>query len=792
MPSWRNLDILFSFNRRRPRSPYNDDSSVSDLALDCEMNQYISGLVPEDLNVSNSKSKKRSSTASDEHAAAIIASPSIGSTCPCCLSIISEPQKCLICDTVFISYKEMWELPASSPTIRLCDIVDILAMSSSTALNSIVTDLFSRHCILNEAFNTGLGIRYSSPGIDYAVLRRLYCAICSSKSSKLINKLLHSIRRLLKTISVAVDPSKLLWLMVIFECPLIWNCGYNNRIMKSIHKRLFGIMSNLSDECQIYLVNWFARLPVAEFAARIDEMNTLIIQRINSYTSGDNDIESESTDFKPATLSDYADDWQLRSFCKVLSLFFAANVQKPQVHVSHFYNLGIDQVDLRPDFNAWLKKTRGNKGKSLAGSTRDALFLKKPYSAGEDAKMLICNFPFLLSIGSKSSLIEHDANRQMRILAQNAFFSSLERHLPISGSTNIKVRRNCIIEDSLRQLSNVDADLKMGITVTFDGEEGIDAGGLRKEWFTLLTHQVFDPLNGMFVLSHGKDYYWFNSSSFESADQYYLVGEVLGLAIYNSAILNIPLAPAIYKKLLGISCTLADLSVIDPELADGLKKLLKMPKDTVEDVYCRNFTVEEEMYGEIKTVELITNGKDTPLTGNNRHLFVNAYVEYLLETRIAKQFEPFKRGFYKFLDPAVLQLFRPQEIELLVCGSAEEWDTSALQAITEYANWNCSKPLETVSVIKWLWEIVDEFESEQRKQFMSFVTGSDRLPVGGLSSLRFKVVQLADVAGYGDSERFPLAHTCFNQLGLYAYATKDKLKSKLITAISGCEGFDME
>ena len=84
------------------------------------------------------------------------------------------------------------------------------------------------------------------------------------------------------------------------------------------------------------------------------------------------------------------------------------------------------------------------------------------------------------------------------------------------------------------------------------------------------------------------------------------------------------------------------------------------------------------------------------------------------------------------------------------------------------------------------WEIVHGFTEEQKKRLLFFTTGSDRVPIGGLSKLQFVIAKNG-----GDSDRLPTSHTCYNVLLLCEYSSKEKLKERLLTAISNAEGFGM-
>jgi E3 ubiquitin-protein ligase HECTD2 len=112
-------------------------------------------------------------------------------------------------------------------------------------------------------------------------------------------------------------------------------------------------------------------------------------------------------------------------------------------------------------------------------------------------KFSFCQYPFLLSMGAKMNIMEYDARRQMEIKAREAFFTTVFQKRAVAPHLLLKVRRECIIEDSLNQISSNEMDVKKGLRIEFVGEDGVDAGGLRKEWFLLLCREVFDPLYGI-------------------------------------------------------------------------------------------------------------------------------------------------------------------------------------------------------------------------------------------------------------------------------------------------------
>lgn len=128
----------------------------------------------------------------------------------------------------------------------------------------------------------------------------------------------------------------------------------------------------------------------------------------------------------------------------------------------------------------------------------------------------------------------------------------------------LRVRREHLIEDSLSQLSTADrTELVKEMKVQFVGEEGIDEGGVSKEWFQLIVKEIFDPKYGMFIHDELNRLQWFNSAS-RDFPEFELIGILLGLAIYNGVILDLHLPVVVYKKLLGHKLTLEDVNQINP------------------------------------------------------------------------------------------------------------------------------------------------------------------------------------------------------------------------------------
>lgn len=347
----------------------------------------------------------------------------------------------------------------------------------------------------------------------------------------------------------------------------------------------------------------------------------------------------------------------------------------------------------------------------------------------------------------------------------------------------LRIRRTHLIEDALDEIARQrPRDLSKPLRVHFIGEPGIDAGGLKKEFFQLLLAELLCPDYGMLLFQQESGTYWFNPASLEADTEFMLLGLVAGLAIYNAVLLDFPLPLAMYKKLLGQELTLRDLSEFDPTLGRSLQAVLNYAgSGTVEDVFCQTFTAGLPGLGEPTEVALVPGGETVMVTEDNRRHFVDAYVNCVLNTAVHRQFEAFARGFLMLCGGPCIALFSPTELERLVCGTPL-LDFGALQGAAKYEGYTRED-----QVVIWLWDVVHQLAPEEQRMFLKFVSGSDRAPIGGLANLKCLIQRDGT-----DSSKLPTSHTCFNTLLLCEYSSREKLRERLTLAICNSEGFGLE
>uniref|UniRef100_UPI00358ED655 ubiquitin-protein ligase E3A-like isoform X2 n=1 Tax=Myxine glutinosa TaxID=7769 RepID=UPI00358ED655 len=394
--------------------------------------------------------------------------------------------------------------------------------------------------------------------------------------------------------------------------------------------------------------------------------------------------------------------------------------------------------------------------------------------------------PFILSPVTKSLGLYYDNRIRMYSERRITVFHSLVQGQHLHPYLRLKVRRDHVIDDALVRLEMIalenPTDLRKQLYVEFEGEQGVDEGGVSKEFFQLVVEEIFNADIGMFTFDDATHLFWFNPSSLENEGQFTLIGIVLGLAIYNNCILDIHFPMVVYRKLMGKRGSFHDLVDSHPTLYRSLHYLLHYQGNVEEDIMATFRISTLDMFGTPISYDLQENADQVPVNNWNRQEFVDLYANYILNTSVEKQFRAFRHGFHMVTSESPLKmLFRPEEIELLVCGS-KVLDFHALQEATEYDG-GFSK---TSRIIKEFWETVHGFSEDKKCLLLQFTTGTDRAPVGGLGKLKMIIAKNGP-----DSDRLPTAHTCFNVLLLPEYATQEKLQERLLKAITHAKGFGM-
>ncbi|KAF3936391.1 hypothetical protein ABW19_dt0201634 [Dactylella cylindrospora] len=359
----------------------------------------------------------------------------------------------------------------------------------------------------------------------------------------------------------------------------------------------------------------------------------------------------------------------------------------------------------------------------------------------------------------------------------------------MSGQCHVKVRRNHIFEDSyaeiMRQHPN---DLKKRLMVKFDGEDGLDYGGLSREFFFLLSHEMFNPFYCLFEYSAHDNYtLQINPHSGinpEHLNYFKFIGRVVGLAIFHRRFLDAFFIGAFYKMILRKKVTLADMEGVD---ADFHRNLTWTLENDITDILDLTFSTEDNRFGETVTIDLKPNGRDIEVTNENKKEYIDLITEWRISKRVEEQFNAFITGFNELIPPDLINVFDERELELLIGGIADI-DVDDWKKHTDYRGYT-----ETDEVIQNFWKCVRSWDAEQKSRLLQFTTGTSRIPVNG-----FKDLQGSDgprrftIEKAGEQLHLPKSHTCFNRLDLPPYKTYEALAQKLALAVEETMGFGQE
>ncbi|XP_015432899.1 PREDICTED: E3 ubiquitin-protein ligase Nedd-4 isoform X4 [Dufourea novaeangliae] len=366
--------------------------------------------------------------------------------------------------------------------------------------------------------------------------------------------------------------------------------------------------------------------------------------------------------------------------------------------------------------------------------------------------------------------------------------SQLRKPNNVPNKFEIKVGRTNILEDSYRIISSVNRVeiLKTKLWVEFEGEVGLDYGGLAREWFFLLSKEMFNPYYGLFEYS-ATDNYTLQINPFsgvcneEHLNYFKFIGRIAGMAVYHGKLLDAFFIRPFYKMMLGKSIDLKDMESVDSEYYNSLLWIKENDPSELELTFC----VDEESFGHTSQRELKPDGANIPLTDENKDEYIGLVIQWRFVSRVQEQMNAFLEGFNALIPPTLVKIFDEHELELLMCGiqhiDVKDWKQNTLYKGDYHANH---------IVVQWFWRVVLSFSNEMRSRLLQFVTGTSRVPMNGFKELYgSNGPQLFTIEKWGTPENYPRAHTCFNRIDLPPYESYQQLREKLIKAIEGSQGF---
>ncbi|XP_050295909.1 probable E3 ubiquitin-protein ligase HERC1 isoform X2 [Anthonomus grandis grandis] len=326
------------------------------------------------------------------------------------------------------------------------------------------------------------------------------------------------------------------------------------------------------------------------------------------------------------------------------------------------------------------------------------------------------------------------------------------------------------------------------------GEGADDAGGVFDDTITEMCQEITSnavPLlvptpNARNEEGFNRDKYLLNPqlTSVQHLSWFKFVGILFGVAIRTKKPLAIPLAPLIWKLIVGESVAVEDLEDTDSMYVQTLRSIRDIDKSGVTADYFSEVIPLQVFEGQSctgKIVPITHGGKNIPLTFANRAQYYEQAVKYRLQ-EFDLQVAAIREGMSGIIPVPLLSLTTSEHLEQLVCGMSHI-SISALRKIVRYRELD-----ENHQLVKWLWNILESFTDSERVLFMRFVSGRSRLPANLADlSQRFQVMKV-DKAING----LPTAQTCFFQLRLPPYSSQEVMAEKLRYSINNCRSIDMD
>ncbi|XP_025853889.2 probable E3 ubiquitin-protein ligase HERC6 isoform X2 [Vulpes vulpes] len=324
------------------------------------------------------------------------------------------------------------------------------------------------------------------------------------------------------------------------------------------------------------------------------------------------------------------------------------------------------------------------------------------------------------------------------------------------------------------QLLQVESRLK--ILVEFIKEIRSIGYGVKSEFFYSIFEEMTNIEYGMFMYPEEGSYMWFPARSKFKKKRYFLFGILCGLSLYNLNAANLPFPLALFKKLLDQKPSFQDLKELSPLLGKNLQEILDNEADDTEELY-----IYFSIYWDKNNVNLIPNGISVPVDQTNKKEYVSACIDYIFNTSVKAVYEEFQRGFYKVCDKEILvKLFQPEELRTALVGN-NDYDWKYFEENSQYdQGYHKSHP-----TILMFWKAFHKLTLEEKKKFLFFLRGNDRLPLSGKQEIGiiFRCPKTFSEADY------PRALTCHNILDLPQYSTMEKVEEALQVAINSNKGF---
>ena len=252
---------------------------------------------------------------------------------------------------------------------------------------------------------------------------------------------------------------------------------------------------------------------------------------------------------------------------------------------------------------------------------------------------------------------------------KNYFRSELKKLKPASyPALRLKVKRSNVFIESYNVLRNLSTEeLRRKLVIEFTNEAGVDQGGLIREFYSLLSREIFNPGYCLFKTTA-------NNVTFQPSPQSHIndqhlhffkfVGRIFGKALHDGYMMDAFFTRSFYKHMLGQALTIYDMEDIDPEYFKNLKWILENDISGFE----LTFSYEADNFGKIEIFDLIPGGRNIPVTEENKLDYVQKICYAKMAKDIQEQIKKFLEGFHELIPPTLVSIFDSRELELMISG----------------------------------------------------------------------------------------------------------------------------
>ncbi|XP_059113876.1 E3 ISG15--protein ligase Herc6-like [Peromyscus eremicus] len=403
------------------------------------------------------------------------------------------------------------------------------------------------------------------------------------------------------------------------------------------------------------------------------------------------------------------------------------------------------------------------KQRTLSFLYHNLLFLECPDPT------VFSDFLFSFDLPSKIKLMNYESSVKLMCEARES--ESMRPPFLI-----LRVKRSHLVEDTMRQLGQAESlDLRKPLMVEFIQEIRAESGGVSSEFFHCIFEEMTDPKYGMFMYPEKSSNMWFPVSPKIEKKNYYLFGILCGLSLSNLKAVNLPFPLALYKKLLKQKPSLEDLKELSFPLGKSLQEVLNCEAGDIEELH-----IHFSIHWDQEDVDLIPNGISIHVNQTNKKDYVSKCVDYIFNTSVKTIYEEFHRGFYQVCHWDIITRLQPEELMTAIIGNTT-YDWTQFENNSQYEKeYHKSHP-----TILLFWKAFHGLTLDEKKKFLVFLTGRDRLHVKGLQcdGITFRCPQTLS------EKDNPRSLTCHSILDLPKYSTMKRMKEALQVAINNNKGF---